>query len=98
MHGERDRLRSNDPKPPAKCGDTITSDPLVTSHHLGSHRRQSDPAREPGIGDRSLRLQRCLHTIKQSAGLRPNDEVIYDNGDVTGKLNGDEIGNLYDEH
>ncbi len=41
----------------------------------------------------------ALHTIKQSAGLRPNDDVvIYDNGDVTGKLNGDEIGNLYDEH
>ncbi|GAB6844383.1 hypothetical protein HNR00_002529 [Methylorubrum rhodinum] len=41
----------------------------------------------------------ALHTIKQSAGLRPNDDVmIYDNGDVTGRLNGDEIGNLYDEH
>ena len=41
----------------------------------------------------------ALHTIKQSAGLRPNDDVvIYDNGDVTVKLNGDEIGNLYDEH
>lgn len=40
----------------------------------------------------------ALHTIKQSAGLRPDDVVIYDNGDVTVKLNGDEIGNLYDEH
>ena len=41
----------------------------------------------------------ALHTIKQSAGLRPDDDVvIYDNGDVTVKLNGDEIGNLYDEH
>ncbi|RVU14072.1 hypothetical protein [Methylobacterium oryzihabitans] len=41
----------------------------------------------------------ALHTIKQAAGLSPKDDtVIYDNGDVTDKLSGDEIGNLHDEH
>lgn len=41
----------------------------------------------------------ALHTIKQAAGLSPNDDtVIYNNGDVTDKIHGDEIGNLYDEH
>jgi hypothetical protein len=41
----------------------------------------------------------ALHQIKQAGSLGGQDAIIiYDDGRVVDALNGDEIGNLYDEN
>lgn len=54
-------------------------------------------SKELGIDEN--RCSDALHQIKQAGGLGGRDAtIIYDDGRVVDALNGDEIGNLYDEH